>query len=57
MVLLGIGFLVGMLAEPITWEVLNPPLLDPIPAAVVIANIVLPLAIVILALGTWRHLE
>jgi hypothetical protein len=47
--LLGSGFLIGMLAEPITWELLRfGPVLGPI-AAIVVANIVLPVILVILA--------
>ena len=48
--LLGTGFLVGMLAEPITWEIFNSGSADRIQAAVIIANLVLPAAMVMLAI-------
>ena len=49
--LLGIGFLVGMLAEPITWQLFGGSgSLDLLPAAIIVANLVLPAAMVILAL-------
>jgi len=48
--ILGAGFLVGMLAEPITWDVLEPGV-GPLKAATVVANILLPLSMVIL--GVW----
>jgi len=47
--LLGGGFLIGMLAEPITWELLRSgPMLSPV-AAIVVANIALPMVLVIMA--------
>ena len=49
LVILGIGFLVGMLAEPITWQLLNSGSSDRIQAAVVIANLALPVVMVLLA--------
>ena len=45
--ILGAGFLAGMLAEPITWDVLEPGV-GPLKAATVVANILLPLSMVIL---------
>lgn len=48
--LLGIGFFFGMLAEPISWEVFDTGSFDLLPAAVVITNLLLPLAMVILAI-------
>lgn len=48
--ILSIGFLVGMLAEPITRDLLRPGTVDLLPAAVVIINLILPLAMVLLAI-------
>lgn len=48
--LLGTGFLIGMLAEPITWRLLRSSEVDPVLAGVVIANLVLPVVIVALSL-------
>jgi hypothetical protein len=47
--ILGAGFLAGMLAEPITWDVLEPEV-GPLKAATVVANILLPLSMVILGI-------
>ena len=53
--LLGSGFLIGMLAEPITWKLLRSgPVLSPT-AAIVVANIVLPMILVILAVMDLRQ--
>lgn len=51
---LGSGFLVGMLAEPITWSVLSPSGFDLLLAGIVALNLVLPPAIVLLALRPQR---
>jgi len=48
--LLGAGFFVGMLAEPITQDILDPGSVGPLPTAIVIANLLLPLALVLLAI-------
>jgi hypothetical protein len=48
---LGVGFLIGMLAEPITGEFLDAGHFAPLLATVLIVNVVLPVAIVILG---WR---
>jgi len=45
---LGAGFLVGMLAEPVTWAMLGKGRVDGLIAGVVIANIVLPMLLVLL---------
>jgi len=52
--ILGAGFLGGMLAEPIFWDVFEPGEVDPLEAATVIANVLLPLAMVILAVRFRR---
>ena len=54
--ILGVGFLAGMLAEPITWDLLEPGV-GPLKAATVIANILLPLAMVILGARAWRRIR
>ena len=51
--ILGAGFLAGMLAEPITWDVFEPGV-GPLKAAIVIANILLPLSMVILGVRVRR---
>jgi hypothetical protein len=48
---LGAGFLVGMLAEPVTWAMLGTGWVDGLIAGVVIANIVLPVLMILLAIG------
>jgi hypothetical protein len=48
--LLGIGFGVGMLAEPITWQLFVSGSVDLLPGAIIVANLVLPASMVILAL-------
>lgn len=48
--LLGTGFFVGMLAEPITQDILHLGSVDLLPTAIVIANLLLPLAMVMLAI-------
>jgi len=55
--ILGFGFLAGMLAEPITWDVLEPGEVGPLKAATVIADVMLPLAMVILAARAWRRIR
>ena len=45
---LGAGFLVGMLAEPVTWAMLGKGRVDGLIAGVVIANIVLLMLLVLL---------
>lgn len=54
--ILGVGFVGGMLAEPITWDVLEPGV-GPLKAATVIANVLLPLAMVILAVRVRRRTQ
>jgi hypothetical protein len=54
--ILGAGFLAGMLAEPITWDVFEPGV-DPLKAAIVIANILLPLSMVILGVRVRRRIR
>jgi hypothetical protein len=46
--ILGAGFLGGMLAEPILWDVFEPGV-GPLKAATMIANVLLPLSLTILA--------
>lgn len=48
--LLGAGFFAGMLAEPISWEVFEGTNVGPLIAAIVMANVWLPLLMVVLAL-------
>ncbi|MDP9495593.1 MAG: hypothetical protein M3P87_10180 [Actinomycetota bacterium] len=48
--LLGIGLLVGMLAEPITWHLFDAGAVDLLPAAIIVANLVLPAVLATLAL-------
>lgn len=48
--LLAIGFLVGMLAEPITWQLFDSGAVDLLPAAIIVANLVLPAIMATLAL-------
>jgi hypothetical protein len=52
--ILGAGFLGGMLAEPIFWDVFEPGEVGPLEAATVIANVLLPLAMVFLAVRVRR---
>jgi len=52
--LLGAGFLAGMLAEPIFWDVFEPGV-GPLKAATVIANVWLPLSLVILGVQARRR--
>lgn len=53
---LGAGFLAGMLAEPITWDVLEPGV-GPLKAATVFANILLPLSMIILGVRVRRRIR
>ncbi len=48
---LGAGFVVGMLAEPVTWAMLGTGRVDGLVAGVVITNIVLPMVLILLAIG------
>lgn len=52
--ILGAGFLGGMLAEPITWELFEQGV-DPLIAATVLANILLPLAMLSLGIRVRRR--
>lgn len=51
---LGAGFLAGMLAEPIFWDMFEPGV-GPLKAATVIANVWLPLGLVILGVRARRR--
>lgn len=48
-VVLGFGFLIGAVAEPGTWEFLSVGSISPLIATVLIANVMLPIAMVIVA--------
>lgn len=54
--ILGAGFLGGMLAEPIFWDVLEAGEVGPLKSAIVTANVVLPLSMVILAIRVRRRI-
>lgn len=47
--ILGAGFLAGMLAEPITWEMVSEGLSDSLTTGVVIASLILPAVMIVLA--------
>ena len=55
--LLGMGFLVGMLAEPITWQLFGSGAVDLLPAAIIVANLVLPAAMATLAMQARRRIH
>jgi hypothetical protein len=56
MAILGLGFLVGMLAEPITFDVWRADPIEVIPATLVVSNLVVPIVMVVLALQAWKRL-
>lgn len=57
MILLASGFLIGMLAEPITWKLFRTGQVVGLTTGVVIANIVLPVILVIIAMRAWSQGE
>ena len=54
--ILGAGFLGGMLAEPILWDVFEPGV-GPLKAATMIANVLLPLSLMILAVRFRQRIQ
>lgn len=52
---LGVAYTVGMLGEPIAWQLLRRPSFDAPKAAIVAANVALPLTLVVLGLREVRE--
>ncbi len=52
--LLGIAYAAGMIGEPVAWHVLRPSRFDPLKTPIVAGNLVLPLAMTVLAMQRAR---
>ena len=52
---LGVAYAAGMLGEPIAWQVLRPSMFDAPKAAIVVANVALPLTLVTLGVRELRE--